>query len=60
MIKTPDDGIGRRRGLKIPWAKARAGSSPAPGTMWSWSNGFGWGIANAQVLGSIPALHIFN
>ena len=27
-----DGGIGRRNGLKIRWAKARAGSSPAPGT----------------------------
>ena len=26
-------GIGRREGLKIPWSKGRAGSSPAPGTM---------------------------
>ena len=27
-----DGGTGRRAGLKIPWASARAGSTPAPGT----------------------------
>jgi hypothetical protein len=26
-----DGEIGRRKGLKIPWAKAHAGSIPAPG-----------------------------
>ena len=31
-----DGGIGRRAGLKIPWASARAGSTPAPGTHTTW------------------------
>ena len=29
MIRS-DGGIGRHKGLKIPWASARAGSSPVP------------------------------
>jgi hypothetical protein len=29
---TPGWRNGRRRGLKIPWPKGRAGSIPAPGT----------------------------
>src|SRR5437660_642196 len=31
-----DGGTGRRAGLKIPWASARAGSTPAPGTHTTW------------------------
>ncbi len=31
-LKSRDDGIGRRRGLKIPRAQARVGSSPTLGT----------------------------
>ncbi len=31
-LSGPDGGKGRRKGLKIPRSKDRAGSSPAPGT----------------------------
>ena len=31
MFVSPGGGIGRRKGLKIPRVRARAGSSPAPG-----------------------------
>ena len=30
----PGGGIGRHKGLKIPRGRLRAGSSPAPGTIW--------------------------
>ena len=33
----PDGGIGRHEGLKIPWPRGCAGSSPAPGTKTVWS-----------------------
>ena len=36
-----DGGTGRRAGLKIPWASARAGSTPAPGTGTTCGNAVG-------------------
>ena len=33
FLMSPGGGIGRRKGLKIPRANTRAGSSPAPGTI---------------------------
>ena len=34
MVLCPDGGIGRHKGLKIPRLKGRAGSIPAPGTIY--------------------------
>ena len=33
LLSRPGGGIGRHKGLKIPRGKLRAGSSPAPGTI---------------------------
>ena len=34
MFASPGGGIGRHKGLKIPRQQWRAGSSPAPGTIY--------------------------
>ncbi len=38
VIDCPDGGIGRHKGLKIPRLRGRAGSTPAPGTIFRWLN----------------------
>ena len=51
-------GIGRRPGLKIPWEKSRAGSTPVSGTnlpIAGWSSLVARRAHNPEVVGSNPA-----
>lgn len=52
-------GIGRHTGLKIPWAYARAGSSPAPGTDWGCSSiGQSAGLSIQRLRVRVPPLSL--